>query len=74
MQSSLSNGTGFTNCPNTDLGAKKAKARLTFLACANADCSKKICIMVVETAFKHRVFKEKTRAELGIDYYANKKA
>ena len=55
-------------------GCKKAKERITFMPCANADGSEKFELMVIGHAWKPGVFKKKTGAELGFDYHANKKA
>ena len=55
-------------------GRKKAKERITFMPCVNADGSEKFELMVIGHAWKPHVFKKKTGAELGFYYHANKKA
>lgn len=55
-------------------GFKKEKSRLTFLACCNNDGSEKFPLMIIGNAERPRPFNRKYGRELGLDYYANKKA
>lgn len=55
-------------------GRKKAKERITFMPCANADGSEKLELMVIGKARNPRCFQKKSGQELGFDYHANQKA
>lgn len=55
-------------------GRKVMKDRITVLPCCNADGSEKIDLMFIGRSAKPRAFKKKSGAELGLDYWANKKA
>ena len=55
-------------------GKKKAKERISVLACANGDGSERIPLMIIASALKPRAFKKKTGKQWGFDYHANKKA
>jgi len=55
-------------------GRKKAKSRITYLACANIDGSEKFPLMIIGRSKRPRVFKKKTGQQLGFDYHNNKKA
>ena len=54
-------------------GRKKAKERLSVLACANEEGSERIPLMFIRTAWKPRAFKKKTGTEIGLEYHANNK-
>eukprot|EP00171_Calliarthron_tuberculosum_P003120 IDg3120t1 len=56
------------------LSKKKQKARMTFLACANADGSGKFPMMIIGRARRPRCFQKKTGQDLGFDYWHNSKA
>lgn len=54
-------------------GRKKAKEGITVLLCCNADSTEKYELTIVCRSFCPRVFKKKTRKELGFDFHAHKK-
>lgn len=56
------------------LGRKKEKQRISVLACANGDGSKKFELIIIGSSWKPRSFKKKIGAEIGFDCRANRKA
>lgn len=55
-------------------GRKKAKVRLSYLACCNASGTERLPLMCIGSAMKPRCFNKKSGGELGFDYHANRKA
>lgn len=59
---------------NSLAGRTKVKKLVTCMPCANKNGSEKMEMVIIGTAFKPRALQNKTGADLGFDYHANKKA